>query len=519
MREPKALTSGRLAVIVVSVSALPLLALANVANLNRLNPDAVAYLMIARYWHDGVLALAVSSYWSPLFSWMVAALMLPLPDVIAAGRAAMAVSGMVFLLGGIAVLRAMVVPDQALGVGAVALLGFAIAWSVRIMTPDLLVSGLLMMAVAAVLHPSWLTVKRRQIAAGIVFGVAYYAKTIGLPLGLAFIVATGVWYAQTGGGARAAMTAAARTGMVMLLVAAPWIGVLSAKSGTPTFGTSGAINFAIAGPSYHGTHPAFTTFYAPREGRVTAWEDPSEMHYASWAPWRSAAAAAYFLRLVRANLEATLATLRGFDLFGLGLAGLLIAPLVAGTGPPRAWRVAVLPVALVAAIYLPVNSDGEPRYLMPTYPFLLAAAGAVLFAIAGTQGRGLALRRIAATLLLTVSFLMPLRYDIAVALTGRANPYFLMAQQVAEAARAAAVPGGVASVGEMGFVAIFTAFLLNRPFVGTEDTLPDLDRLRRLGTGVLIVGRDRPEDVALAGDAHVTKLPTHAATVVAYRLQ
>jgi hypothetical protein len=114
---------------------------------------------------------------------------------------------------------------------------------------------------------------------------------------------------------------------------------------------------------------------------------------------------------------------------------------------------------------------------------------------------------------------MPLRYDIAVALTGRANPYFLMAQQVAEAARAAAVPGGVASVGEMGFVAIFTAFLLNRPFVGTEDTLPDLDRLRRLGTGVLIVGRDRPEDVALAGDAHVTKLPTHAATVVAYRLQ
>jgi hypothetical protein len=58
-------------------------------------------------------------------------------------------------------------------------------------------------------------------------------------------------------------------------------------------------------------------------------------------------------------------------------------------------------------------------------------------------------------------------------------------------------PGGIASVGELGFAAIFTAFLVQRPFMGTEDALPGPERLR--GIGLLLVAENGAADAELAG--------------------
>ena len=40
-------------------------------SLHQINPDGVAYMRLARYWAEGRLDLAVSSYWGPLLSWLL----------------------------------------------------------------------------------------------------------------------------------------------------------------------------------------------------------------------------------------------------------------------------------------------------------------------------------------------------------------------------------------------------------------------------------------------------------------
>ena len=499
------------------MAALPLLVAAQLANPDRLNPDAVAYLTLARHWLAGNWGLAASGYWGPLFPGLVAALLTVAPDAMAAGRIAMVVSALLFILGALMLLRAMGLPVAARLAGAACLPGLALAWSVQIMTPDLLVSGLMLLGVATALDPRWPIDERRQWLSGLLLGTAYLAKTVAFPLGLALIPLCAAWHAAAGGFRRAALSAALRGLAAMLLVALPWIVVLSVQQGRPSIGTSGAINFAIAGPHYveaaggvlAAHHPAFTSFHAPRAGRVTAWEQPSEMGYVRWSPLTDGASALHFLRVVRSNAAGALEALRGFDTLGLGLAALLLALLAGGRG---AWRFGALPVGMLCAIYLPSLSLGEPRYFLLAWPFLFAAAAGM-----ATVSASRALRAVGAAAI-ACCFLLPLRHDIAVALTGRPNPALLAARQVADAVRESGAGGGVASVEELGFAAIFTAFLLGRPFLGTEPALAGTDALRALGAGVLLVAQGGAADRALEAEKLAERL-AQAGSIAAWRLR
>lgn len=507
------------------LTAFPLLIIAAASNTDRFNPDAVAYLMLARHWQTGAWELAVSGYWGPLFPWLAVFAMPVSADLMAAGRAVMVISAMLFLGGGIALLRALQLPAEMRLAGGICLMAVAVAWSAHIMTPDLLVSGLLLLAAASMIGPRWQASIGRQLVAGLIFGVAYYAKGVALPLGLGLLLACAAWQALSGMGWREAALGAGRSLGVMLGVAAPWILVLSLHYGTPTFSTSGSVNLAIAGPAYNdGTtfagHPAFSNFHAPREGRVTAWEEPTELPYTQWSPLSDLASMRHFLGVLRANATATIGTLRGFDAFGLGFAALLLAPLAAGAGL-RPWQMAIVPVAMVGAVYLPSLSGGETRYFLPAYPFLVAAAAGVAGRLASGATRRLALARALAAGLVAVSFLVPLRHDVLIALGGRPNPALLSAREVAAAVQINGIPGGVASVGELGFAAIFTAFLLERPFMGTEATLPDVAALKELGAGILLVAPGGAADRALAADplGRAGRIAHRPAGVAAWQLR
>jgi hypothetical protein len=505
------------------LGAMPLLGWAMLANPDRLNPDAVAYLTIARHWLEGNAALAVNGYWGPLFSWLVVPLLALAGDAMAAGRAVMAASALLYIAGGMLLLRVLGLPAAARLAGGLCLLATALGWSVAIMTPDLLVSGLLLLGMALALDARWRGSAARQLAAGVVFGLAYYAKAVALPLGFGLLLACAAWHAVAAG--RLAIAGTLRSGAALLLVAAPWIIVLSLHYGTPGFGTSGAINFAIAGPEsiraagggLDPHHPAFTQFHAPRAGRVTAWEEPGETTYPSWSPLADAESARHLLWLFRANVAGALGTLRGYDVVPLGLAALLLAPLLA-FGGARPWQLGVVPVAMVVAIYLPSIARGETRYFLPAYPFVLAAALGLACALAASARRAARLRAVAVALV-AVAFLLPLRHDVALALTGRANQGLLAARAVVEAMRDGGVAGGIGSVGELGFAAIFAAFLLERPFIGTEAQLRDPAALIALGAGVLLVAPGGTADLALAADPRAARLTVATNAVAAWRLR
>jgi hypothetical protein len=64
---------------------------------DHLNPDGVAYIELARHYVDGRIDLAVSSYWSPLLSW----LLVPVAgfEPLLAARILLLLSSVAFALG------------------------------------------------------------------------------------------------------------------------------------------------------------------------------------------------------------------------------------------------------------------------------------------------------------------------------------------------------------------------------------------------------------------------------------
>ena len=161
----------------------------------------------------------------------------------------MAVTAVVFLFGCFCILRAAQLPGAALifGTWIASLLG--VAWSVVVITPDLLMSGLLCCGISRLWSDRWMTHTGTALGAGMVLGASYLAKSVALPVSVLIIL----WWAGTlivvsRSNLWQAVRATAITLAGFLVVAGPWIGMLSSKYGHPVFATSGPIAHAIVGP-------------------------------------------------------------------------------------------------------------------------------------------------------------------------------------------------------------------------------------------------------------------------------
>ena len=154
---------------------------------------------------------------------------------------------------------------------------------------------------------------------------------------------------------------------LFLAISIPLIITISGKYGHVNFSTSGAIAHAIVGPGNEqpAPHPFGNTVYKPESGRVTAWEDPSEMQYEYWSPFESNENFFYQLYLIYRNAKTVFKFFSAFDGLGLFLGWFGIGTFVFGLAffckKPRAktwfnerWRWLNIPVICLGAIYLPV---------------------------------------------------------------------------------------------------------------------------------------------------------------------
>jgi 4-amino-4-deoxy-L-arabinose transferase-like glycosyltransferase len=257
----------------------------------------------------------------------------------------------------------------------------AIPWSVANLTPDLLLAALMAWVWTALYRARQGPSARWSLAAGALTGLAYLAKAVALPVAA---VTACVWL--LGNSSKDGMsrrTAARLLGLFFLgtaLVAAPWVTVLSRHYGQFTLTRSAVINHALAGPpDVERYHPTFRTFHAPPPGRLTTWEDPSEMPYVTWAPWQSAAYAVHQAKVILKNLA----------LIQLMLTTLFLDwPVVLGwawwwrrkrktldavEAPPHV-GLAAAGLAALMAVYAPhYLLLGDQRYFYPALPLLWVA--------------------------------------------------------------------------------------------------------------------------------------------------
>lgn len=514
-----------------------LLAVAGWRNLEQLNPDAVAYCRIAGYYAGGELDLAVTGYWGPLLSWlMVPCLKLGYAPLVAA-RVVMGLSGVVFLAGAVAVFRGFRLPRGALLTGAWIAAGWSVFWSVRQITPDLLLAGLAGLAVGALLKGEGgrargegaATASRwHGLGAGAWWGLAYLAKAVALPWGVLTMVGFAV--CALSGRRELRREVAMRLGWAGLglgLVAGPWIGVLSGHYGRFTFSTTGPIAHALAGPGEESRyHPAMVTLHAADAGRVTQWEEPSRMAYRYWSPWGSAENFRHQLEVMGRNAgtltewlwglrwmsgaedaRGAARMLPGFDLLGLSLAAVLGGGAVVALSRRRLrrvrWAWAVVPVVALGGLYLPFWVQPEDqRYFYGVLPFVwvLVVGGWGWVCRQGWAWTGSIRRRVFRVA--GVAFVVPAGLWLAAGLVGLPNPASRAAHELAAGLRAGGHAGAVAGSGLQagGRTGFYVAFLLGERWLG-DDALAGPGEFAAAGARVVVLRRGTGQAEAFARDA------------------
>lgn len=160
-------------------------------NQDWISTDGISYIRIAQYYASGQFDLAVSGYWGPMLSWIIVPLLGFVEEPLSAAQMAMALSAIVYLFGCMAIFRVLGIGSSAVLVALGIVTFFSVHWAVQGITPDLLMSGILCLAISRTMHPDWCDKPSVQFSAGLLFGAAYLAKAPGLPFAFILIVAVG----------------------------------------------------------------------------------------------------------------------------------------------------------------------------------------------------------------------------------------------------------------------------------------------------------------------------------------
>lgn len=316
------------------------------------NADAMSYLDVAEAYLRKDWHAAVNTYWSPLYSWLIAIglwAVRPSPYWKFAVLHLVNFAAYLFALGcfgflirelvrrqRVDVTEFMTLPDWAL-----LTLGYSLfIWSslflvtLPLESPDMLVAGFVYLTCGILLR-----IRRRRsrvlafVLLGIVLGFGYLAKSVMFPMALVFMITS----LLAVGGLRRALPRIAVTLVFFLLVAGPWIFALSKSKGRLTTGESGRLNYFWTTnrlPFYHwqgdepGTgapaHPTRKIFDAPPAyefgepvaGTYPVWYDPTYWHEGSVNHFSIGHQLGLFVRSVKSYYEL-------FHLWGLQY-GLLV---------------------------------------------------------------------------------------------------------------------------------------------------------------------------------------------------
>src|SRR5262249_20172676 len=146
-----------------------------------INPDGISYIDIARQYLAGHWSQAVNEYWGPLFSWLLVPLLKFGLEPLVAAKIVNLVVGF-GLLGGFFCLAKRYLALWLAIAMTVLVLPVVFSWTLGgYITPDLLLTMLLVWYVYVVLSPRFEARPGLAVVAGLLAGLAYLAKSYSLP--------------------------------------------------------------------------------------------------------------------------------------------------------------------------------------------------------------------------------------------------------------------------------------------------------------------------------------------------
>jgi hypothetical protein len=244
------------------------------------NPDGPSYASVAELWAAGEWSTAVNAYWGPLLSWLAAPLVLVGVDPLFALR-------LVLLLGALATLPPLRVLALRAGASSsattatlVATAPFLVYASQFGLYADVLMAAALLRSLQHLTDPDAPGSPGRGLRAGAWAGVAFLARAYAAPVALVALPLGSLL--QRWGPRPASLAGVGRLAglslLGFLLVAGSWSAVLSVAYGEPTYSTSAGFNTELVAPGSAGNPYNVRGLYPPpRDGAVSAWEEPSRL--------------------------------------------------------------------------------------------------------------------------------------------------------------------------------------------------------------------------------------------------
>ena len=466
----------------------------------QLNPDGTNYIRFATYIAEGRPWMAVSGYWSPLLVFCVAPFRALGIDGQIAARTVLALWGAVLVAGSTLLSRRCLnVPRLVRILLACAVAANAAFWTSNVITPDLLLSACLLFYFPLACSPEILSKTRLQCLAGAVGGLAYLAKSFGLPFVLAHYTLAVAFHCMVSKSSKIQALRAWMVGVAaFFVIAGPWIAVISYKYETLTVSRVGAAAFAIVGPDYVDQpnspkkyEPHSAALRLPAEGRLFLSEDLDMQPYHSWSPLESKDNFLFFVRKIIHTSANIVDYMRSFDFFGcILLLAVCLPPLLLAVGQfdTRQAICYLGTIAMYCGGFLPVWC--ESRYMHGFVWVLLAAFSTQALCdvwkllashprAADLRIRPLMLGTLAAVLLASAVYYPLSKTWSAGQLKLGPTPVHQVALELQSAGFAGPVAGCKHSYSRMAFL---FAYYLNVPIYGethaatVEDVERDLDK-------------------------------------------
>lgn len=467
------------------------------------NPDFLSYYQNSVYWSAGDYNLAISGYFGPLYSWMLACFDLDVANAAALGRSVLIFCGLLFVLSAQFVFRVLDIQRWYLLLANCLIVPITAYWCMSVLTPDLLFSALVATGFGLIFLSLKKSSVRLSLVAGLFFGVSYLAKTPGLLFGFgaaAFFPCLAWFTNETRGRLSAQLTASALVGLAV--VSLPWILVLSLHYGALTWTTAGSRSFNVASGAQHVN---FTHFHAPKAGRISSWEDPTE-----FVPQQMAQSQKPSISLVDRGKRWAQNLIIFMSYAGSQYwLGLLLAAFLAITQNSQKrfvfvhapWRCAIFVTAINALPYVLSYAKSE-RYYLISIPFLIGALVKVFgpkgasdetssMQVQSASGVGISnsLLRLSATVMFVLlSFTVTVhRMALDAPRDGyKTNWVFKDAADLSQLLKNTVETGGVAEIGKRPQLGFWLAFHLQVPHAGIEEAVTNVSALKPLNVNVLV---------------------------------
>ena len=327
----------------------------------KINPDGVSYMAAAEALARGNFWGSVTSYWAPLYSWLMSPLIaLGVKSIYAAKLAALPFCATAVTII-YAILRKLGVEAKNRCWAAILLLPLLFHSAFYEMTPDFIGLSFILFYLYLTIHDDFFSDRKALLIAGTSAGLGFLAKNYNLAFFATHFLAILLLECFKN---RRAVLLAPYFFIPFGVIGAFWVVLVKMKYGIWTIGTAGLMNNALFSPRTLG-HPLHTMgFRAPFPPYgYSAWDDPTPLlelvKSANWKVFESKETLNYLLQRMKENFRGILNVFNDFSI--------LFFPIFIAVIPSAFKRKALAKILLAAIIYtvgfLPFLPDH--RYLYP----------------------------------------------------------------------------------------------------------------------------------------------------------